>query len=61
MGVVLQVHPREDRKTKTQQQGSAMAHQPIPKAVGMGSVMAGIVNHGALQMERQKACSQKQA
>ena len=59
MGVVLQVHPREHGETEAQQQGSAMAHQAIPEAVGMGGVMAGIVNHRALQMERQKACGQK--
>ena len=52
MGVVLQMHSREHGETETQQQGRTMAHQPIPEAVGMGGVMAGIVNHGALQVER---------
>ena len=61
MGVVLQVHPRKDRETETQQQGRPMAHQCIPETVGMGSVVASIVNHGALQMECQKACGQKHA
>ena len=28
-----------------------MAHHRIPKAVGVGSVMAGIVNHSALEVQ----------
>ena len=60
VGVVLQVHPREHRVTEAQQQRSAMAHHRIPKAVGMGGVMAGIVNHGALEVQGQKANQHQQ-
>ena len=60
VGVVLQVHPREHRVTEAQQQRGAMAHHRIPKAIGMGRVVAGIVNHGALEMQSQKANQHQQ-
>ena len=48
MGMVLQVHPGEHRKAEAQQQGRPMAHHRIPEAVGMGGVVAGIVDNSAL-------------
>ena len=51
VGMVLQVHPREHRIAKAKQQRRSMAHHRIPKAVGVGSVMAGIVNHSALEVQ----------
>ena len=60
VGMVLQVHPREHRIAKAKQQRRSMAHHRIPKAVWMGRVMAGIVNHGALQVQGQKADQHQQ-
>ena len=48
MGVVLQVHPREHRKAEAQQQGGAMAHHRIAEAVGVGGVVAGVMDNRAL-------------
>jgi hypothetical protein len=48
MGVVLQMYPGKNGKAETKQQGGTMAHHRIPKAMGMGSVVTGIVNHRAL-------------
>ena len=59
MGVVLQVHPREHREAEAQQQGGAMAHHRIPKAIGMGGVVAGVMDDGALQVQGQKAQGQQ--
>jgi hypothetical protein len=53
------VHPGEDREAEAQQQRGAMAHHRIPEAVGVGGVMAGIVDHGALQVERQETEGQQ--
>ena len=61
VGVVLQSAPREHRVTKAQQQRSAAAHHRIQKRLGMGRVMAGIVNHGALEMQSQKPISTSKA
>ena len=55
MGVVLKVHPGEHRKTEAQQQGRPMAHHRVPEAVGVGGVVAGIVDHRAFQVQSQKA------
>ena len=59
MGVVLEVHPREHREAEAEQQRSAMAHHRIPEAVGMGGVVAGIVNHRALEVESQETEGQQ--
>ena len=55
VGVVLQVNPREHWEAETEQQSGTVAHHRIPKAVGMGGVMAGVVNDRALEVQRQKA------
>ena len=60
MGVVLQMHPREHREAEAKQQCRTMAHHGVPEAAGMGGVVAGVVNDGAFQMERQKAGGQQQ-
>ena len=60
MGVMLQMHTCEHWKAEPQQQGRAMAHEGVPEAAGVSSVVAGVVNHGALQVEGQKAAGQEQ-
>ena len=55
VGMVLQVHPGEHREAEAQQQGGAVAHHRIPETVRMGGVMAGVVDHGALQVQGEKA------
>ena len=55
VGVVLQMHPREDRIAETQEQGRAVAHEGIPETIGMGCVVAGVMDDGAFQMQSQEA------
>ena len=55
MGVMLQMHPREDGKAEAEQQRRAMAHGLIDPSIGMGRVVAGVMDHRPFQVECQKA------
>ena len=54
MGVMLEMHPGEDRKTEPQQKSRTMPHGLVDPAIGMGGVVAGIVDHRAFQMQGQE-------
>ena len=59
MGVMLKMHPREDGKAEPKQQRRAMAHGLIDPSIGMGRVVAGVMNHRPFQVQRQKARAQQ--
>jgi hypothetical protein len=60
VGMVLQVYPREHREAEAEQQGRPMAHESVPEAIGMGGVVAGVVDHRALEVQRQKTGEQQE-
>ena len=59
MGVMLQMHPREHRKTETQQKSGTVAHGLVDPGNGVGRLVAGVMHNGSFKVQREEPCAEQ--